>query len=103
MPDALADDGCAVTAHQRDQTGPECAREGCSELTAADQEIRRVARDLADFKISRARSDEAAHMANRAERLTGHDAERHDGRRVVMNHRHDIGPRAIDFAVDEAL
>ncbi len=98
---AAADHGGAMAVHQHRVMPPERARQRMAFLLLDDQEIG-VAELVVLIPERQVFAHRCAEMEHRHDRLAG-DGERHDRRRVVVAHRHDVAARLIDAAVDDPL
>ena len=83
--------------------GPKVSASAGAEAPVGDQEVGRVAGDVADLEDRRRLADEGGHVEDGAERHALDDAEGDHRRRVAVHDRDHVRPRPIHFAVDEAL
>ena len=98
-----ADHGIAVAAHQHHRgVLAELFGEVLAEVRRQDHQVGAVADAFADFEQRHAEPKEAGIVQQRPQFCPRH-GERHHGRRMAVHHRVDVGPRLVDFAVDEAL
>ena len=92
-----------MAAHQHDWSVLQRVREGGAQATVANQKVAAVAREIADFEDRRTSPEESAHVAYRSQSDAAHHPEQDHGGGVRMNDGGDVGPGAIDFAVNEAF
>jgi hypothetical protein len=97
----LAHDGRAVMRHQDSRVGPKRACERAALLRLDHQEI-----GVPELVMLVPERHGLAHggpeMKDRHDRHA-RDGERHHRRRMVVAHRHHVGPRRKDAAVNDAL
>src|SRR3954463_11170559 len=99
--DARADHRHAVAAHQHAIALSESAGERGAERAVAHQEVVLLAH-FADVPDRSTGPEEGAHVIDGPQPGLRH-AERDDGGRMAVHHRHHLRPRAEDLAVDVAL
>jgi hypothetical protein len=96
-----ADDGHAMAAHQHKRVVSKSGGEITSEFGRADKEVASLAGVNADLEYGRSALDEAAHVTDRTKPCACHYGEGQDGNGMTVNHRQDVGPHAVDLAMDE--
>ena len=97
------DHGIAVAAHQHHRgVLAELFGQVLAEVRRQDHQVGAVADAFADLEQRHAEAEEAGIVQQRPQLCPRH-GERHHGRRMAVHHRVDVGPRLVDFAVDEAL
>ena len=95
------DDGGAVVAHQHHRMVTERPGERAALLRLDHQHVG-VAELVGLVPERRLRSHRRAEMEH-GDQINAGDAERHDGGRMMVDHRVHVGPRLVNATVDHAL
>ena len=101
LPDRIAGEHGAMAAQQHQAVGAERPRQALALRRRADVEVAVVV-DGADVEHRRALAQEGRAAHHRAQPGVA-VAERDEARGVIVQHRHHVGARLVDFAMDHAL
>ena len=102
LPDAASYHRVSVAPHQHHGRIAEGSGEGSAQVRGSDQQARIVPGDLANFEYRRAYAYEGADVTNSPKRNIGHPTGNDRGR-MTVHHRHDLGARSENLAVDESF